>query len=215
MHLKNTDLYTSLHTYISQVNQEFDQIPAARKKVLQELALFVEEKVKAGEVARLIFICTHNSRRSHMAQLWAQAAAVFYDIPRIASFSGGTEATAFNYRAVKAMQAAGFNITEIKPGDNPRYTVHYSDNVPPIIVFSKQFSHTENPSDNFCAVMTCSEADQNCPMVPGASLRVTLPYEDPKDFDNTPQETAKYSERVHQIAREICYAFSLIKKSLW
>ncbi len=207
---KSTTLYAPVKSYIAKVTQEFDQIPAERKKALKKLALFVESKVKAGENAQLLFICTHNSRRSHISQIWAQTAAAYYDIPQVASFSGGTESTAFNPRAVKAMQEAGFKITEVNAGDNPTYAVQYAEDAQPITAFSKQFSHKTNPSENFCAIMTCSEADKNCPIVPGASLRIALPYEDPKNFDGTAQEAEKYRERAHQIAREIFYAFSLI-----
>lgn len=210
MNKKNANLYAPVKSYIAQVILEFDQIPEERKKALKKLALFVESKVKAGETARLIFICTHNSRRSHISQIWAQTAAAYYNIPQLASFSGGTEATAFNTRAVKAMREAGFQIKEIKAGDNPVYEVQFAEDVQPVLAFSKQFSHEANPQENFCAIMTCSEADKNCPIVPGASLRVALPYEDPKNFDDTSQEAEKYRERVQQIAREIFYAFSLI-----
>lgn len=210
MNKKNATLYAPVKSYITQVTQEFDQIPKERKKALKKLALFVESKVKAGETAQLIFICTHNSRRSHISQIWAQTAAAYYNIPRVASFSGGTEATAFNHRAVKAMREAGFQIREAKAGDNPVYEVQFAEDVQPVVAFSKQFSHEANPQENFCAIMTCSEADKNCPIVPGASLRVAVPYEDPKNFDGTAQEAEKYKERVQQIAREIFFAFSLI-----
>lgn len=210
MNKKNATLYAPVKSYIAQVTREFDHIPEERKKALKKLALFVESKAKAGETARLIFICTHNSRRSHISQIWAQTAAAYYNIPQVASFSGGTEATAFNTRAVKAMREAGFQIKETKAGDNPVYEVQFAGDAQPVVAFSKQFSHEANPQENFCAIMTCSEADKNCPIVPGASLRIALPYEDPKNFDGTPQEAEKYRERVQQIAREIFYAFSLI-----
>jgi arsenate reductase len=58
--------------------------------------------------------------------------------------------------------------------------------------------------------MTCTHADENCPLVAGADVRISLPYDDPKAFDNTPLEAAKYTERVHEIGREILYAFSLV-----
>jgi arsenate reductase len=189
---------------------EFNQIDNERKAALKRLALFVKSKVEACEKAELIFICTHNSRRSHISQIWAQTAAAYYDIPDVIAYSGGTEATAFNSRAVKAIEDAGFRITKTIDGKNPHYEVRFSDDGFAIEAFSKKYDSRENPGEGFGAVMTCSHADDNCPLVAGAEARVSIPYEDPKDFDETSQDAAKYAERVHQIGREIFYTFSLI-----
>jgi arsenate reductase len=129
----------------------------------------------------------------------------------VETFSGGTEATAFNPRAVKAMQETGFDIVTKKDGQNPVYEVKYSNEAAPLTIFSKKYDDPFNPNKNFAAVMTCSHADENCPLVVGAAARIALTYNDPKDFDGTPQEAAKYSERVHEIGREILYAFSQVK----
>lgn len=208
---KKATIYGAVTKNIESYTKEFDQIPEDRKKALKKLALFVESKVKAGEKAELIFICTHNSRRSHISQIWAQTAAAYYDVPNVISYSGGTEATAFNPRAVKAMEEAGFKIKKATDDTNPLYEVRFADDAAAIKAFSKKYDSDGNPKNGFGAVMTCSQADKNCPIVIGATVRVAIPYDDPKDFDGTPQEAAKYTERVHQIGREILYAFSLIK----
>ena len=203
--------YTSVEENIERYRNEFGQIPEERKTTLKHLANFVETKVKAGEKVELIFICTHNSRRSHISQIWAQTAANYYGVPNVTTYSGGTEATAFNPRAVKAMEEAGFKIKKTTESSNPIYEVRFSDNATAIKAFSKKYDGDGNPTSGFGAVMTCSHADHNCPIVGGASVRIVTPYDDPKDFDNTAQEAAKYTERVHQIGREILYAFSLVK----
>ena len=208
---RKATLYTRIVKTIEGYTEEFDKIPERRKKALKKLALFVEEKVNADEKAELVFICTHNSRRSHISQIWAQAAAAYYEIPKVISCSGGTEATAFNPRAVKAMEAVGFKISKTSEGTNPLYEVRYADDVTPVHAFSKKYDAEGNPKAGFAAVMTCSHADQNCPIVTGAAVRLSIPYDDPKEFDGTAQEAAKYDERVHQIGREVLYAFSLIK----
>jgi arsenate reductase (thioredoxin) len=191
--------------------KEFDQIPEERKAVIGELTDFVRSKVIARHKILLNFICTHNSRRSHISQIWAQTAAHYYGIENVETFSGGTEATAFNPRAVAAMMQAGFQITTIKEGSNPVYNVRFSNDAPALTVFSKRFDDDFNPRKDFAAIMTCSHADENCPIVPGASARIALTYNDPKDFDGTPQESIKYAERVLEIGREILYAFSMVK----
>jgi arsenate reductase (thioredoxin) len=204
-------MLSSLQSKIDKLTKEFDQIPDERKETLLELTRFVHEKKNAGGPVYLNFICTHNSRRSHLAQLWAQAAAHYYGIKNVFCFSGGTEATAFNPRAVKAMQNAGFSIKVTRDGDNPIYEVRFDNDAPPIVAFSKKYDDPFNHNKDFAAIMTCSHADENCPLVLGASRRIALTYDDPKEFDGTPQEVAKYAERVHQIGREILYAFSQVK----
>lgn len=206
-----TTLYPTLLNTISQFEKEYSQIPEDRKQILKQLVSFIEKKKKAGEPVTLNFICTHNSRRSHIAQLWAQAAAHYYGINNVSCFSGGTEATAFNSRAVKAMQEAGFTIKKTKDGNNPMYEVRFADGVEPMIAFSKTYDDHFNHNKDFAAIMTCSHADENCPWVAGASARIAITYDDPKEFDGTPLEASKYAERVHQIGGEIFYAFSQVK----
>ena len=209
--IKKGTLLPQLSATQEQLTKEFDQICSERKDLLNGLTQFVQKKIDAKQNVYLNFICTHNSRRSHLAQLWAQAAAFYYGVPGVECFSGGTEATAFNPRAVKAMQDAGFNIITKKDGDNPVYEVRFADGATPVIAFSKKYDDPFNHTKDFAAIMTCSHADENCPLVLGASARIALTYDDPKNFDGTPQEEAKYMERVLQIGREILFAFSHVK----
>jgi arsenate reductase len=201
----------TLQNSIEKLVQEFNTILPPRKVLLTELAQFIQRQINAGQPVYINFICTHNSRRSHIAQLWAQAAAHYYKISNVTCFSGGTEATAFNPRAVKAMQAVGFSIEVAKPGDNPVYDVRFADDAEPLKAFSKKYDDPFNPTKNFAAIMTCSHADENCPLVFGADARIALTYNDPKDFDGTAQEETRYTERVHEIGCEILYAFSEVK----
>ena len=203
--------YRPLQATTQSLIKNFDSIPAARKEILKQITDFVEGKSKKGEKVELIFICTHNSRRSHISQIWGQAAAAYYGIGNVLTYSGGTEATAFNPRAVKAMQEAGFKIKAVSEGSNPVYEVQFSDDANEVIAFSKKYDSETNPQQGFAAIMTCSHADENCPVVFGMEKRISLPYNDPKDFDGTPQEAAKYGERVREIGTEILYAFSQVK----
>jgi len=132
------------------------------------------------------------------------------DYSWVDTVSGGTEATAFNPRAVAVMQRAGFVIEKTTGGDNPVYTVRYGDVAPAMEAFSKVYNDPPNPSEDYCAVMTCSQADANCPIVHGAAERVSIPFGDPKDFDGTDRETAKYDERCRQISVEMLYVFSRV-----
>jgi arsenate reductase len=208
----NTDtLHPPLKNLASRLANEFKAIKAERIPLLEKLADYIVSNQKRKEATNLIFICTHNSRRSHISQLWAQTAAYVYGIENVFCYSGGTEATAFNPRAVRAMKEAGFRISIEKDGMNPAYLVNFTKELPPVRVFSKVYDDEANPKKDFAAVMTCSHADENCPFIPGADLRVPLTYDDPKDFDGTPLEEDKYRERVMEIGREMFYVFAKVK----
>lgn len=209
--IKSNPLLPSLDQTVEVLQKQFDQIVPERRLMLSQLTDFIQTRRASNLPVYLNFICTHNSRRSHLAQLWAQAAAHYYQVPNVICFSGGTEATAFNPRAVKAMQEAGFSITMTKDGENPNYEVRFAEGVAPVIAFSKKYDDPFNHNKDFAAVMTCSHADENCPVVIGASARIALTYDDPKNFDGTPLEEIKYAERVQEIGRELLFAFSQVK----
>ncbi len=182
-----------------------------RKAILQPLIDFIQLKVSKGHEIRLNFICTHNSRRSHLSQVWAQALASHFSINNVFCYSGGTEATALFPMAAKTLQNAGFNVNAISEGSNPVYAIKYAANAHPIIAFSKKLDDDFNPTSEFAAIMTCNSANEACPFVPGAEKRIPITFEDPKAFDNTPQQAEKYKERSLQIATELFYVFSQIQ----
>ena len=202
----------ALALYIDALKPNFASIPTDRKVELDKITDFIQQKVNAGQPVQLTYICTHNSRRSHFGQLWAAAAAVYYEVPDVNTFSGGTEVSAFNERAAAACSRAGFVVKKTSETANARYEVSYATGINPLDVFSKTYNDVPNPQRDFCAIMTCSQADQACPIVRGAAARVATPYGDPKAFDGRPEETAKYDERCRQIATETCYVFSAVKK---
>ncbi|MAT58743.1 MAG: protein-tyrosine-phosphatase [Ignavibacteriae bacterium] len=197
---------------IIKLNDTFALISNERKELLNELARYISEKVKAGDEVNLNFICTHNSRRSHMGQIWGQTAAEYYGIENVKCFSGGTEATAFNPRAVNAIRDYGYEIIQKDNSGNPLYLVKYSDEKEPLICFSKVYNDEFNPQNNFAAIMTCSDADENCPVVFGAEARFPIRYKDPKEYDNTDLEAKMYKERFEEIGREMLYLFSNVNE---
>ncbi|OHX64003.1 low molecular weight phosphatase family protein [Flammeovirga pacifica] len=198
-----------INEYIESVIQEFDQISTERKAQLEVITEYVKESLANQGIANLILICTHNSRRSHLSQVWTQIAAHHYGISNVFAYSGGTEATAMFPSAGNALKRSGLEIQKLSEENNPVYAIKFDENQPAIIGFSKTYDNPFNPQSNFGAIMTCNHADQNCPIIPGAT-RISLPFEDPKAFDGTDVQEEKYDERCRQIARELFYAFSLI-----
>ncbi len=207
----NSAFYPPLTQYLAEAVSGFDMIPSDRRIALAQVADYIRERLSKSQPALLTFICTHNSRRSHLSQIWAQVAAEFYGLKGVATFSGGTEATAFNPRAVAAMQRSGLKIVADDPtASNPRYSVAASDSAAPQVCFSKAYGDAPNPSTGYCAVMTCSQADDACPLVMGCDLRMPIRYEDPKIADDTEQESQRYDERCAQICCEMLYMMSLV-----
>lgn len=204
-----THLFTEIEQTIKSLKPE--TISEERKATLQPLIEFVQEKVSNQQDIRINFICTHNSRRSHLSQVWAQTIAAYFNIKNVFCYSGGTEATALFPMAAQALKNSGFLIQELSEGQNPVYSIKYSENAHPVIGFSKKLDDDFNPKSGFAAIMTCDSANEACPFVPGAEKRIPITFEDPKAFDGTPQQAEKYNERSIQIATELFYVFSKIQ----
>lgn len=189
---------------------DFNSISPERKLLLEEFSTYIQDKTFKKERVLLNFICTHNSRRSQFAQLWAKVAADHYEV-EMESFSGGVEVTEFNPRAIDSINRFGFHV-EKEGVENPIYLIRWTDDFSGLKMYSKLYDTDENPSSGFAAIMTCSHADENCPVVMGCEKRFAIRYEDPKEFDDTPLQSAMYDSRSFQIATEMFYVFSKIKK---
>lgn len=203
-----TTLFTEIENVITSLNIE--TISDERKTILQALIDFIQSKVTNYQEIRINFICTHNSRRSHLSQVWAQTFAYHFNIKNVFCYSGGTESTALFPMVAETLKTSGFEIKTLSEGKNPIYSIKYAENEYPIIGFSKKLDDDFNPKSEFAAIMTCSQADAGCPFIAGAEKRIPITFEDPKAFDNTPQQAEKYNERSLQIATELFYVFSQI-----
>ena len=200
--------FNTLNDIISSL--DISTISEERKQILDILKTYIQTKKNNHQNINLNFICTHNSRRSHLSQIWAQTMANNFKIKNVFCYSGGTEATAMFTVVEETLKKQGFHIDKLSNEKNPVYAIKFSENNNPIICFSKTFDADFNPSSNFAAIMTCSHADENCPFIAGAEQRIPVRYDDPKAFDNTPQQLEKYRERSLQIATELFYVFSQI-----
>ncbi|OVE54811.1 arsenate-mycothiol transferase ArsC [Chryseobacterium mucoviscidosis] len=203
-------MYKNLAETIKEII-DIQTVSEERKTILQPLIDFVQQKANNGQGINLNFICTHNSRRSHLAQVWAQVAATHYIIPNVYCYSGGTEETALFPKVAETLANQGFNIFKIADHKNPVYAIKYSDIDLPIIGFSKKYDSPFNPVSAFAAIMTCSQADGGCPFIEGAEKRIPVTFEDPKISDNTQEQSKVYADRSLQMATEMFYVFSMIK----
>ncbi|MEP0006754.1 MAG: hypothetical protein ABJ387_12510 [Balneola sp.] len=205
-------LFDELLSYTKELEQNFDSIPEERKDKLRSLSEYLSGKWNSNQTPKAIIICTHNSRRSHLGQLWLAVGADHYGFPEVETFSGGTEATAFHPNAVNAVRRAGFKVEAEDPNaSNPVYQISWKAEMDVYKAFSTRFDEAPNPTKEFAAIMVCSEADQGCPFVPGTDFRLALPFEDPKAFDGTDLQNAKYDERCKQIGTEMLFVMSNVE----
>ncbi len=203
-------MFPEIEILVQQVIARFENIPAERQEVLAQLSAYIQKKVDLAAPIALVYICTHNSRRSHFGQIAAAVAASYYQVQNVHTYSGGTEATAFHPNAIAALRNVGFEIEALDETKNPVYEVRFAENQF-TVCYSKVFDDAANPRSSFAAVMTCSDADENCPFIPGAEVRIGTTYVDPKISDGTPEQLSVYQRRFEQILLECLYVFSQIK----
>lgn len=199
-------IFPSLKLFCQGLEQKFNQILPSRKQQLLTLSAYLKAQIKENKTPSITFICTHNSRRSHLAQLFLAIATDYYQSPKINTFSGGTEVSAFNPRIVTALRRIGLKITTKNSEiPNPIYEVYWNDQMTPYLTFSKHYMDAPNPQKDFIAVLVCGHADTNCPIVMGSTLRLALPYKDPKVFDNSDLEASEYASSCSLIALEMLF----------
>lgn len=187
------------------------EVNGERTSVLEPLVAYIQDKIDTNQEIRLNFICTHNSRRSHLSQIWAQTMAFHFGVKNLFCYSGGTEATAMFPKVAETLLNQGFQILKLSETNNPVYAMKFDENQHPILCFSKAYFDEFNPKSAFGAIMTCNNADEGCPMVFGAESRFPIKYDDPKAFDGTELMNEKYNERSLQIASEMYFVFSKLK----
>lgn len=201
-------LFPQIISTISSLEQN-EPLPE-RREMLFPLINWIKEKRDNIETIQLNFICTHNSRRSLLAQVWGQALAYHYGLNEIRCYSGGTSETALFPKIAETLEYSGFEIRTLSKGENPIISIKYAENEFPIIGFSKEFNSPFNPK-SFAAILVCDQADQECPVIQDAEARFALPFNDPKAFDNSPLQDEKYLERSLQIANELAFVFSILE----
>lgn len=186
------------------------EIKPSRIERLNNIAESLSSVYSEANTLNLNFICTHNSRRSQLAQVWSHYFSYLYDL-NLHSYSSGTEVTEVHPNILNVLEEAGFEVERIsETNNNPRYKLNYSETRDSILLFSKSIDDESLPK-NYIAITTCSQADENCPFIPQASMRFSLTYSDPGKDDGSDREIESYRQTNKQIAREIKYMIKKIK----
>jgi hypothetical protein len=208
-------LLPAIEAHAKLLTTSFDMIDPGHREAGEKLADWIVENYKPGQTLEITCVCTGNSRRSILAATMGNIAAAYYGMPEVRFHSGGTAPSAFNPRAIAALKEIGVQVepagTEARRGEpktaNPIYTVRWGQpggtGEPKMDAteFSKHYSDPSNPQSGFAAVMVCGEADEACPLVKGAAIRVSMPYLDPKIYDDSVYEGVKYAERRDDVGR--------------
>jgi len=201
-----------LDNYWTKVEANLSAVPADRQDELKSLANYIAKSIKADGTADVMFICTHNSRRSHFGQIWAAAAAHHLGIQGVRMIAEHIpDPILLQQLDTSNKQLRMVNAIDL---NNKVMMITAGKGAKPVFCFSKTIDHPLNPTADFGAVMTCSSADAACPVVKGANFRVAIPYVDPKVSDGKAEEAATYDERCLQIATEMLWVMQAVKKQL-
>lgn len=206
---------------IDLLSTQLDMIDPSHQRSANQLAGWIAKNYTADKPLGVSVICTGNSRRSVMGAVIGNVAAAYWGLPNVKFHSGGTSPSACNARTIKALEEIGLKVVSTgqeaprgKAGDpNPIYQILWGERIG-MQEFSKLYSHSENPQQDFAAILVCDEAEEVCPTVPGASIRLAAPYFDPKAYDNTSLETRKYAERRDDIGRMMVSALMQARRQI-
>ena len=137
----------------------------------------------AMQKRRVLFICTHNSARSHMAEAMLRA----WGGDRFEAFSAGTEATGIKPETIQVMQEIGISLDG-----------HWSKTIE---------AYRGQSFEWFITV--CDEAQKNCPVLAGVQQVGHWSIEDPSLADGSPEERLGAFRRARDHIRDRLRLFIL------
>ncbi|TGK05204.1 hypothetical protein EHQ53_16295 [Leptospira langatensis] len=208
-----SNLFEPLKRFLQEREAEYSLIDQDRKRILLQFSESMKSSLAMNNLSEMVFVCTHNSRRSQIAQLLMLASAEYLGVSGIGAYSGGTEVTALHHNSAIALEQIGFKVdVEGTKEPNPKYWISYKSKMIPVTAYSKLYSGAVTSKRKFIAVMVCSSADEACPFVPGAFARISLPYSDPKEFDSSADPIQEYIRTCEEIGREMLFALSNVKQ---
>jgi arsenate reductase (thioredoxin) len=135
------------------------------------------------EPTRVLFVCTHNSARSQMAEGMVRA----WGGDRFEAFSAGTEATRVRPEAIAVMREIGIDISG-----------HTSKTVEPFI------------GEAFAWVITvCDTAKETCPVIPGAKQQAHWSIDDPSLVEGETEQRLEAFRAARDVIRDRVHMFLL------
>lgn len=180
-----------------------------RIQSIQQIISGINTDLKNNTQSRVCFICTHNSRRSQFSQAWMAVLSQKFSLP-LTVYSAGTEKTACNQRTLDSLLRNGFKL--ISKSDDVNNPVFHIEHEGYDVKLSSKTIDDLNDIPDYLAIMTCGDADENCPYLPAAKHRISLTYKDPKYADDTPMEAEAYDRCCNEIKTELTYILNKLKK---
>tara|TARA_B100000886_G_scaffold285967_1_gene210466 strand:- start:4029 stop:4604 length:576 start_codon:yes stop_codon:yes gene_type:complete len=167
-----------------------------QKARIKKISKTLKNEIKSCN--SIVFVCTHNSRRSQFCQVWSQILSDIYKL-NLSFQSAGVVKTEVYIGVIRSLQRAGVDIDE---------TGTILINNKQVSLFSKSLD--EINFKKFISIMTCSDAEKSCPTDPRSKKNISLFYPDPKRFDGTQDEIKEYDFTCKSIAAEINAIFKLL-----
>ncbi len=163
----------------------------------------------------MTFICTHNSRRSHLCEIMFRSASKFYGLDSVTTYSGGTEGTALYPAVAESCARHGFTTNEVQAHGQRAWKIYHDileEEISTPLLFSKEYTHNANAQEGYHAIMVCDSANEECPVVFGAKQRYSLLFVDPKHSDGGRKQAEVYDNTLRTIAQEMGYIVRKIQK---
>jgi len=179
---------------INQYNPEKD-----KKNLLDDIISKIQKSLKITN--NIVFLCTHNSRRSQLCQVWGIILSKIYNID-LKFNSAGTEKTEVNKNILYCFSHIGLEVKGNK--------IIYEDLS--ISLHSKLLDEIQ--PNKFISIMTCSDAEKSCPSDSRSIKNISMTYQDPKVFDYKEKEKDEYLKTSKLIAKELNYVLKKLVDSI-
>jgi len=212
-HTSKGKLYPILNEYVKELYREFRDIPEERRFRLNEIVDYVQNQRMLNKNPQLLFISSNQASIGQMIQIWAETAAYYYGLTGIKTYSGGMNPQGISTSTIVSLERAGFIVYRSNIEGVDLYKVKYSYNLRPIQIFPKKIDYRINPRADYMAIMVERSADINISRVRGTHDRLSLPYNDPLQYEDSAMEDGAYDHLCRQIALEMFYVFSQLKNT--
>lgn len=206
-------LYPTLQKHCEEYLALTNWTAITRPKTLQRLVDYLTLRLKAGQAAQVLVVCTHNARRSQIAQYWLAVGAAYFGLETLFVYSGGTEVTAVHPHTAAALQRMGLSVVPTDVSlNNPPYQVRWNDTMQALPAYSKHYKDALLLEQDFVALLVCDT--EACPHIPGAVDHIALPYEDPSIWDHSPEQMHYYDQTVRSIGMELLWVLQQTTQNL-
>jgi protein-tyrosine-phosphatase len=178
------DVYYSLN--LDLLRTRYFATGAALHPMLSTTDMPPADKVAVRPPSRILFLCTHNSARSQMAE------AILRHLggERVAVFSAGSEPSQVHPEAVRAMAALGIDISQQQ---------------------SKHLDTFANQSFDYI-ITVCDRVREVCPLFPTDPERIHWSFADPAAVEDDAARARAFQQTAQQLVARVRHLLLLIDR---